>query len=114
LPTKIATRHGIFSTAVGPDGRFTRLGPISDDCLCDGGSAGSDGSTGRGITLAEKYWSKPTRTSQPHSPELCQKAGRFDILMRSAEERSDLVTYAASTRTHPPGAPGRWKDEGGG
>ena len=48
------------------------------------------------LPLAEKYLVKADQEFASAFAELCQKAGRFDILLRSAEERSDLVTYAAA------------------
>jgi hypothetical protein len=48
------------------------------------------------LPIAEKYLVKADQDFAAAFAELCQKAGRFDILMRSAEERSDLVTYAAA------------------
>ena len=48
------------------------------------------------LPIAEKYLVKADQDFTAAFAELCQKAGRFDVLMRSAEERSDLVTYAAA------------------
>jgi hypothetical protein len=48
------------------------------------------------LPLAEKYLINADPDFAAAFAELCQKAGRFDVLMRSAEERSDLVTYAAA------------------
>jgi hypothetical protein len=48
------------------------------------------------LPLAEKYLIKADQDFAAAFAELCQKAGRFDVLLRSAEERGDLVTYAAA------------------
>ena len=48
------------------------------------------------LPIAEKYLVKADQDFAAAFAELCQKAGRFDILMRSAQERSDLVTFAAA------------------
>ena len=48
------------------------------------------------LPIAEKHLVKADHDFAAAFAELCQKAGRFDVLMRSAEERSDLVTYAAA------------------
>jgi hypothetical protein len=48
------------------------------------------------LPLAEKYLLSADRDFADAFSELCQKAGRFDILLRSAEDRNDLVTYAAA------------------
>jgi hypothetical protein len=48
------------------------------------------------LPIAEKHLVKADQDFAAAFAELCQKAGRFDVLMRSAEERSDLVTYAAA------------------
>ena len=48
------------------------------------------------LPIAEKYLVNADQDFAAAFAELCQKAGRFDVLMRSAEERSDLVTYAAA------------------
>lgn len=48
------------------------------------------------LPIAEKYLVKADQDFAAAFAELCEKAGRFDVLMRSAEERSDLVTYAAA------------------
>lgn len=48
------------------------------------------------LPLAEKYLVKADQDFAAAFAELCQKAGRFDVLLRSAEERGDIVTYAAA------------------
>ena len=48
------------------------------------------------LPIAEKYLVNADRDFAAAFAELCEKAGRFDVLMRSAEERNDLVTYAAA------------------
>lgn len=48
------------------------------------------------LPLAEKYLVKADLDFAAAFAELCQKAGRFDVLLRSAEERGDLVTFAAA------------------
>jgi hypothetical protein len=48
------------------------------------------------LPIAEKYLVTADQDFAAAFAELCQKAGRFDVLMRSAQERSDLVTYAAA------------------
>lgn len=48
------------------------------------------------LPLAEKYLVKADPDFAAAFAELCQQAGRFDVLMRSAEERGDLLTYAAA------------------
>lgn len=48
------------------------------------------------LPLAETYLVKADQEFAGAFAELCQKAGRYDILRRSAEERGDLVTYAAA------------------
>ena len=48
------------------------------------------------LPIAEKYLVKADHDFAAAFAELCQKAGRYDVLMRSAEERGDLVTYAAA------------------
>ncbi len=48
------------------------------------------------LPIAEKYLVNADRDFAAAFSELCQQAGRFDVLQRSAEVRSDLVTYAAA------------------
>ncbi len=48
------------------------------------------------LPLAEKFLVKADPDFAAAFAELCQKAGRFDVLKRSAEDRGDLVTYAAA------------------
>ena len=48
------------------------------------------------LPLAEKHLVKADQDFAAAFAELCQKAGRFDVLMRSAQDRHDLVTYAAA------------------
>lgn len=48
------------------------------------------------LPLAEKYLVKADPDFAAAFAELCQQAGRFDVLMRSAEERGDLLTYASA------------------
>ena len=48
------------------------------------------------LPLAEKYLVKADQDFAAAFAELCQKSGRFDVLLRSAEERNDLVTFAAA------------------
>ncbi len=48
------------------------------------------------LPLAEKYLVKADPDFAAAFAELCQQAGRFDVLMRSAEDRGDLLTYAAA------------------
>ena len=48
------------------------------------------------LPIAEKYLVSADVDFAAAFSELCQKAGRFDILMRSAEQRSDLVTFASA------------------
>jgi hypothetical protein len=48
------------------------------------------------LPLAEKHLITADQDFGPAFAELCQKARRFDVLQRSAEERADLVTYAAA------------------
>ena len=48
------------------------------------------------LPLAEKYLVKADPDFAVAFAELCQKAGRLDVLLRSAEERDDLVAYAAA------------------
>ncbi len=48
------------------------------------------------LPLAEKYLVKADPDFAAAFAELCQQAGRFDVLMRSAEERGDLLTYATA------------------
>ena len=48
------------------------------------------------LPLAEKYLVTADQDFGAAFAELCEKAGRFDVLLRSAEERNDLVTYAAA------------------
>lgn len=48
------------------------------------------------LPLAEKYLVKADQDFAAAFAELCQKAGRFDVLIRSAEDRGDVVAYAAA------------------
>lgn len=48
------------------------------------------------LPLAEQYLVKADQDFAAAFAELCQKAGRFDVLLRSAQERGDLVTFAAA------------------
>lgn len=48
------------------------------------------------LPLAEKYLVKADHEFASAFAELCQKAGRFDVLLRSAEERGDVVMFAAA------------------
>lgn len=48
------------------------------------------------LPLAEKYLIDADQNFAATFAELCQKAGRLDVLMRSAESRGDLVTYATA------------------
>ena len=48
------------------------------------------------LPIAEKYLVNADQDFAAAFSELCGKAGRFDVLMRSAEQRNDLVTYAAA------------------
>ena len=50
----------------------------------------------KALPLAEKYLIDADQNFAATFAELCQKAGRLDILLRSAEERGDLVTYATA------------------
>lgn len=48
------------------------------------------------LPLAEKYLVGADPDFAAAFAELCQQAGRFDVLMKSAQERGDLVTYATA------------------
>ena len=48
------------------------------------------------LPLAEKHLVKVDPDFAAAFAELCREAGRFDVLLRSAEERGDLVTYATA------------------
>ena len=50
----------------------------------------------RALPIAEQYLVKADQDFAAAFAELCQKAGRYDVLMRSAHDRQDLVTYAAA------------------
>jgi hypothetical protein len=50
----------------------------------------------KAIPLAEKYLVGADPDFAAAFAELCQQAGRFDMLLKSAEARGDLVTYAAA------------------
>ena len=50
----------------------------------------------RALPIAEQYLVKADQDFVAAFAELCQKAGRYDVLMRSAHDRQDLVTYAAA------------------
>lgn len=48
------------------------------------------------LPLAEQYLLNTDQDFAAAFAELCQKANRFDILQQSAQNRGDLVTYAAA------------------
>lgn len=48
------------------------------------------------LPLAEKHLVSADPDFAAAFSELCQQAGRFDVLMRSAEARGDLLTYATA------------------
>jgi hypothetical protein len=48
------------------------------------------------LPLAEKYLLNGDADFAAAFAELCEKAGRYDVLQRSAAARDDLVTYAAA------------------
>jgi hypothetical protein len=48
------------------------------------------------LPLAEKYLLNGDADFAAAFSELCEKAGRYDVLQRSAAARDDLVTYAAA------------------
>lgn len=48
------------------------------------------------LPIAEKHLLHADHDFVAAFAELCQKAGRFDVLLKSAQERSDLVTYVAA------------------
>ncbi len=48
------------------------------------------------LPLAEKYLVTADQDFAAAFAELCQKAGRLDVLLKNAEQRSDLVTFAAA------------------
>jgi hypothetical protein len=48
------------------------------------------------LPLAEKYLVQADPDFAAAFAELCQQAGRFDVLMKSAKERGDLVTFATA------------------
>lgn len=48
------------------------------------------------LPLAEQYLVKADPDFAAAFTELCEQAGRFDILLRSAEDRGDLVTFATA------------------
>ncbi len=50
----------------------------------------------KALPLAEQYLVKADPDFAAAFAELCQQAGRFDVLLKSAEDRSDLVTYASA------------------
>ncbi|WP_397568557.1 hypothetical protein [Schlesneria sp. T3-172] len=50
----------------------------------------------KALPIAEKYLVSADHDFAAAFAELCEKAGRFDVLLRNAEQRSDLVTYAAA------------------
>ncbi len=50
----------------------------------------------KALPLAEQYLVKADPDFAAAFAELCQQAGRFDVLLKSAEDRNDLVTYAAA------------------
>lgn len=48
------------------------------------------------LPLAEQHLVKADQDFAAAFAELCQKAGRFDVLLRNAQERGDIVTFAAA------------------
>lgn len=50
----------------------------------------------KALPLAEQYLVKADPDFAAAFAELCQQAGRFDALLKSAEDRNDLVTYASA------------------
>jgi hypothetical protein len=54
------------------------------------------GQLDQALPLAETYLVKADPDFAAAFAELCQQARRFDVLLKSAEERGDLVTYAAA------------------
>ncbi|MBC8115837.1 MAG: hypothetical protein H7062_15740, partial [Candidatus Saccharimonas sp.] len=50
----------------------------------------------KALSLAEKHLLKADPDFAAAFSELCQKAGRLDVLQSSAESRGDLVTYTAA------------------
>ena len=48
------------------------------------------------LPLAEEYLVTADHDFAAAFSELCQKAGRFDVLLRSAQDRNDLVTYTSA------------------
>lgn len=50
----------------------------------------------KALPLAEKYLVNADPDFASAFAELCQQAGRFDTLMKSAEERNDLVTFVSA------------------
>lgn len=48
------------------------------------------------LPIAEKHLVNVDQDFAVAFAELCQKAGRFDVLLRSSQDRNDLVTYAAA------------------
>ena len=50
----------------------------------------------KALPLAEQYLVKADPDFAAAFAELCQQAHRFDVLLKSAEDRNDLVTYAAA------------------
>ena len=50
----------------------------------------------KALPLAEQYLVKADPDFAAAFAELCQQARRFDVLLKSAEDRNDLVTYAAA------------------
>lgn len=55
------------------------------------------------LPLAERHLLQADADFSAAFAELCEQAGRFDVLERVAEERGDLVTFAAAL-AHPPTA----------
>jgi hypothetical protein len=48
------------------------------------------------LPLAEQYLVSADPDFAAAFAELCQQAGRFDVLLKSAQDRSDLVTFASA------------------
>lgn len=50
----------------------------------------------KALPLAEQYLVSADPDFAAAFAELCQQAGRFDVLLKSAQDRSDLVTFASA------------------
>ncbi|MDB5342536.1 MAG: hypothetical protein JWP89_913 [Schlesneria sp.] len=50
----------------------------------------------KALPLAEQYLVSVDPDFAAAFAELCQQAGRFDVLLKSAQDRSDLVTFASA------------------